>query len=206
MTFGTGVLVLCLDDRGGMNVGSLIYRLNLTTHCHMGHEWACYPVRQSASHLCPQLDSLQSAATQWGHFSGLPAGHEFHFTIQDSKDLEVFASNTLGLLIVGNYVLVWVRFESWFYLLIEHYGNATNKQLKKKEKKKKKSGHVLYIYIFMIGLSIRGCICTHKPWRFLFVLRLQSFSLSQCPDLVDREEWIMPLMLIKLISEASQPH
>lgn len=204
MTFGTGVLVLCLDDRGGMNVSSLIYRHNLTTHCHMGHEWACYPVRQSASHLCPQLDSLQSAATQWGHFSGLPAGHEFHFTIQDSKDLEVFASNTLGLLIVGNYVLVWVRFESWFYLLIEHYGNATNKQLKKK--RKKTSGHVLYIYIFMIGLSIRDCICTHKPWRFLFVLRLQSFSLSQCPDLVDSEEWIMPLMLIKLISEASQPH
>lgn len=201
MTFGTGVLVLCLDDRGGMNVGSLIYRLNLTTHCHMGHEWACYPVRQSASHLCPQLDSLQSAATQWGHFSGLPAGHEFHFTIQDSKDLQVFASNTLGLLIVGNYVLVWVRFESWFYLLIKHYGNATNKQLKKN-----KRGHVLYIYIFMIGLSIRGCICTRKPWRFLFVLCLQSFSLSQCPDLVDSEEWIMPLMLIKLISEASQHH
>lgn len=132
-----------------MNVGSLIYRLNLTTHCHMGHEWACYPVRQSASHLCPQLDSLQSAATQWGHFSGLPAGHEFHFTIQDSKDLEVFASNTLGLLIVGNYVLVWVRFESWFYLLIEHYGNATNKQLKKKEKKKKKKwACAVYLHIY----------------------------------------------------------
>lgn len=177
MTFGTGVLVLCLDDRGGMNVGSLIYRLNLTTHCDMGHEWACYPVRQSASHLCPQLDSLQSAATQWGHFSGLPAGHEFHFTIQDSKDLEVFASNTLGLLIVGNYVLVWVRFESWFYLLIEHYGNATNKQLKKKEKKKKKVGMCcIFTYLWLAcpseavsvhtnhGDSCLSCVSRVFPW------------------------------------------
>lgn len=35
------------------HAGSLIYRLNLATHCHMGHEWACYQARQSASHLCP---------------------------------------------------------------------------------------------------------------------------------------------------------
>lgn len=81
------------------HAGSLIYRLNLATHCHMGHEWACYPVRQSASHLCPSLASLQSAATQWGHFSGLPVRHGFHFNINYSKNLAVFANSTLQLVI-----------------------------------------------------------------------------------------------------------
>lgn len=80
------------------HAGSLIYRLNLATHCHMGHEWACYPVRQSASHLCPSLASLQSAATQWGHSSGLPVRHGFHFNINYSKNLAVFITNCNVLL------------------------------------------------------------------------------------------------------------
>lgn len=64
------------------HAGSLIYRLNLSTHCHKGHEWACYPAWRSASHLCPSLASLQSAATQWGHSSRSPVGHGFHLNIR----------------------------------------------------------------------------------------------------------------------------
>lgn len=79
------------------HAGSLIYRLNLATHCHMGHEWACYPPRQSASHLCPLLGSPRSAITQWGHSSGQPVGHGFYFNIQDSWKkylLTVFPNQT----------------------------------------------------------------------------------------------------------------
>lgn len=89
MTFSdinTTVNLLCFVwttklERG--HTASLINRLSLAAHCHMGHGWACYPFWQSASHLCPSLDNRPSAAAQWGHSSESPVRHRFTSLLMD---------------------------------------------------------------------------------------------------------------------------